>query len=312
MPQDQQQIAENFVQLYRKLVQAEPHISVHVWLSDNSDYCDQIDRCKNCYLVFNSLQSEDCMYAYDSRWDKDCNDISYCNNSELCHDSLDLEKCYNCDYCQDCTNSNDCQYSYDLRNCNSCFGCAGLRHKNFHIFNKPYPKEEYKTRTKHLLKNPEEIEKQLTKLKLEIPHVSLNTHNAENSFGNYTINSKNSYYTFKTHDLEDCTYMYDAQKDKDSMDCCVVNESQLAYDCIENSQIYNCNFSYWCANNIDCEYMMYSFSCKNCFGCFNFKNKRYCILNKQYTREEYEELLPKIKTSLREKGQYMNFLPDVI
>ncbi|MBT3864644.1 hypothetical protein HOF67_01285 [Candidatus Peregrinibacteria bacterium] len=309
---DPKQIAENFVQLYRELVHREPHISVHVWLSDNSDYCDQIDRCKNCYLVFNSLQSEDCMYMYDSRWSKNCSDISYCNHSELCYDSLDLEKCYNCDHCQDCTNSNDCQYSYDLRNCNNCLGCAGLRHKNYHIFNKPYSKKEYEELTKKLLKNPGKIEKQLEKLCLEIPHVALHTQNTENCFGNYVVNSKNSYCIFKTHNLEDCMYMHDTQREKDCMDCFVGNESELAYGCTENSKIYNCNFSYWCANNIDCEYMMYSFSCKNCFGCFNLKHKEYRILNKQYTKEEYEKLLPEIKKSLREKGQYMNFLPDVM
>jgi hypothetical protein len=305
-------ITNDFVNQYRALVHSEPHLSVHVWLSPNSNYCDQIDRCKNCYLTFNSLESEDCMYIYDSRWDKDCDDVSYCNHCELCYDSLDLEKCYNCNFSQDCTNCNDCDYAYDLRNCNKCFGCAGLRHKEFHVFNEPHSKEEYKKRIKELLKTPEKVEKQLEKLKLEIPHVALHTHNAENSFGNYMVNSKNSYYTFKTHDLEDSMYMYDTQKDKDCMDCCVVNQSELTYDSIENSQVYNCNFSYWCAYNVDCEYMMYSFSCKNCFGCFNLKNKQYCILNKEYSKEEYERLVTEIKQNLREKGQYMNFLPDVI
>jgi hypothetical protein len=30
------------------------------------------------------------------------------------------------------------------------------------------------------------------------------------------------------------------------------------------------------------------------FGCISLKNKQYCILNKEYTKEEYEELMPKI------------------
>ena len=35
-------------------------------------------------------------------------------------------------------------------------------------------------------------------------------------------------------------------------------------------------------------------NCQDCFGCTEMNGKKYCILNKQYTKEEYEELLPKI------------------
>jgi hypothetical protein len=36
------------------------------------------------------------------------------------------------------------------------------------------------------------------------------------------------------------------------------------------------------------------FSCNNCFGCVGLRNKQFCILNKQYTKEEYEALVPTI------------------
>ena len=35
-------------------------------------------------------------------------------------------------------------------------------------------------------------------------------------------------------------------------------------------------------------------NCSYCFGCASMNGKQYCILNKQYTKEEYETLLPKI------------------
>lgn len=41
---------------------------------------------------------------------------------------------------------------------------------------------------------------------------------------------------------------------------------------------------------------------KNCFGCIGMRNKSYCILNKQYMKEEYEALLPKII-------EHMNAMP---
>jgi hypothetical protein len=51
----------------------------------------------------------------------------------------------------------------------------------------------------------------------------------------------------------------------------------------------------------------YSNNCHNCsnlFACVGLRSKQYCILNKQYTKEEYEELVPKII-------QHMNDMPYV-
>ena len=67
--------------------------------------------------------------------------------------------------------------------------------------------------------------------------------------------------------------------------------------------------------------MQYSIFCRNssdCFACVGLKNAKYCILNKQYTKEEYEELAPKLidlmdqKTYIDNKGRtykYGEFFP---
>ena len=46
--------------------------------------------------------------------------------------------------------------------------------------------------------------------------------------------------------------------------------------------------------NFNVEYSAFCASVSDCFGCVGLKKKKYCILNKQYSKEEYEELLPKI------------------
>jgi hypothetical protein len=38
----------------------------------------------------------------------------------------------------------------------------------------------------------------------------------------------------------------------------------------------------------------------NLFGCIGLRGKEYCILNKQYTKEEYEALVPKIIEKMKE------------
>src|SRR6185369_6226749 len=41
-------------------------------------------------------------------------------------------------------------------------------------------------------------------------------------------------------------------------------------------------------------------NCQNCFMCWNLRNKSYCIRNKQYTKEAYEEELKKMRLDSRE------------
>jgi hypothetical protein len=48
---------------------------------------------------------------------------------------------------------------------------------------------------------------------------------------------------------------------------------------------------------------------KHCFGCIGIRQQRYCILNKQYTKEEYEALLPKVIAHMQSTGEWGQFFP---
>jgi hypothetical protein len=54
---------------------------------------------------------------------------------------------------------------------------------------------------------------------------------------------------------------------------------------------------------IDCQYS------KDCFGCVGLQRKQYCILNKQYTKEEYETLVPKIIEHMKSTREWSEFFP---
>ncbi len=56
-------------------------------------------------------------------------------------------------------------------------------------------------------------------------------------------------------------------------------------------------------------YCMFCPGSSDCFGCVGLKRKRYCILNKQYSKEEYEELVPKIIAHMRTTGEWGEFFP---
>ena len=62
----------------------------------------------------------------------------------------------------------------------------------------------------------------------------------------------------------------------------------------------------------DCHNMLYSDLCfysNNCFGCVGLKNAQYCIFNKQYTKTEYEELVPKIIEKMKKTWEWWEFFP---
>jgi hypothetical protein len=83
--------------------------------------------------------------------------------------------------------------------------------------------------------------------------------------------------------------------------------ARFVYDCMgagDNETMIKFSMDCWAqASNIEYSYHIVSPN-DDLFGCIGLKHKRYCILNKQYTKEEYEELIPKIK-------QHMNDMPYI-
>ncbi len=121
-----------------------------------------------------------------------------------------------------------------------------------------------------------------------------------NSTGSYVTNCRNvndSYLIREGENMRYCQYLQ-VPKNKDNYDISNWGENiELNYEtleCGENS--YNNKFCRSCwPSSKNNEYCLQLFSCSDCFGCYGLKKKQYCILNKQYTKEEYEELVPKIK-----------------
>jgi hypothetical protein len=62
--------------------------------------------------------------------------------------------------------------------------------------------------------------------------------------------------------------------------------------------------------------IFYSFSCSkgssDLFGCFGMKRAKHCILNKQYSKEKYEELVPKIIKHMQKTGEWGEYFPTAV
>ena len=85
--------------------------------------------------------------------------------------------------------------------------------------------------------------------------------------------------------------------------------SELIYECTGTAGAYNCQFCLRASDSSDISYSVIVKNCKNVFGCIGLENKKYCIFNKQYTKEEYEALKTKIVEHMKKTGEYGEFFP---
>jgi len=133
--------------------------------------------------------------------------------------------------------------------------------------------------------------------------------NTENSVGDLLFESKNVYMGFDSIHVQDSRYIYDAIDLKDSMDVYHVGWAQLMYECHAISNGYNCRFCHFTYDNTNATYCDATQNCQDVFGCAGLVRKKYCILNKQYTKEEYEALVPRIIAHMKSFGEFGEFFP---
>lgn len=301
-----------FFEQFQELQTKVPHLALSVWNSENSAYCNYVGNVKNSYLIFGSVYSEDCFYG-SPYYSKDCLDTLVVRECENCYECIDCRKLYECFYCQDCHSSNNLLYCFDLQGCRDCIGCAGLRNKQYYLFNQQVSPQEFKEFKKKLdLCDPQtrqKLKNELEKLKLKIPHRYMQSKNVENVSGNYIYQAKNVTDSFYADRCEDCRYVAQVVDLKDCYDNNYTEENELCYEYLGAYQVRTTLFSRFCNRISESLYCDSCFNSKNLFGCIGLRSAEYCILNKQYSKEEYEKLLPQIIEHMKKNGEWGEFFP---
>lgn len=302
----------SFLDDFKKLQLSTPRIALQFSQSENSEYTNYAFKNKNCYLVFGSHYNEDCYHLQYCYADKDSVDCDRIEHGELCYECTMGSNLYNCNYLLNCFTCSDCEFGFDLVNCRNCFLSAGLRNAEFHIKNKPMPREQYEREVRGLKSTltVSELLEELEKVQQSIPHAALIQKNSENCHGAFLENCKNCFFCFTGTDLEDCIYIKRGNACRDSVDCDNIGYdlSELLYECIGNSGNVNCNFCYASWHNSDLEYCELVFNSHHCFGCIARSHAEYEILNIKYSKEEWFKKVLEIKNELRKQGLYGNWL----
>ncbi len=314
--------SKTFFEQFQELHRAIPHAALRTnyVLDENSAYTNYAGSNKNCYLLFHADFNRDCYYGYGVKKCESCIDVLNVFDSELCYECIDCRQCYNLQFSQDCVTCQDSLFLERCIGCKNCLGCKNLQQKQYCIFNKQYSKAEYERLLTeynlHSRAGRKRFQEQFEKFAEDLPNRFLQMIQTENSLGDYLYNCRNVQWSYNVSDMFDGRYCYQVYNNaKDCMDMYQFGlQSELIY---EGSIIgYNAQrvlFSHLCSEQIsDLLYCQECHHSSHLFGCVGLKRNQYCILNKEYSREEYESLLPKVIAHLRETKEWGEFFPSAL
>lgn len=303
-----------FFPQFEELRNSVPHRALSAHHVENCDYCNNISLARNCYLTFSTSRAEDCLYCETAWHSRDCIDCTYTNASELCEDCVMCERCYNLQnsaYCESCSDS---IFLLHCTSCEHCFGCTNLRRKQYCIFNEQFSKQEYEVRLREFRTNShrsrEEICRRVHSFFLTQPRPHTFMESTENASGDFLFHAKDVRESFLIRNGERLTHCFHLENARDCLDFSLTgNNAERIYECSTcGINIFNLKFCVLCHEGCsDLQYCVICVGCQDCFGCVSLRHHRYCILNKQYTKKEYERLLPQILEHMTRTGEYGEF-----
>ena len=291
-----------FFTQFRELLGREPMPSLFNSRCINSDYSNHSGEAKNAYLVFASWNVENLSYCAKIMNSKDSMDVLTGGDLELCYEVVNSNGCYRSAFIENCESCVDSLFLYSCKGCTNCFSCTNLRNKTYNFFNQPCSKDEYFKKLEQLGLGSHD---NLSRSKEEFNHFKqmalrkyANIQNCQNVTGENLSHVADSKECFDVADkVRDCAFLNNGGV--------TLDDSYDGYGLGANArQIYEAVdtgadgsrflFDIFVWGGMDVQYSYACHGSQNLFGCIGANKKSYCILNKQYTKDEYESLVPKI------------------
>lgn len=300
---------EQFAELMRDV--PFPQLTQDYQTMINSDYTNYIGHTKNCYLTFDCDSSENILYSKTVIFSKDCMDCFGVGNCNLCHEIVTSGNCSRLFYSEDCTDCLDVYFSRTCSGLQNCFGCINLRNKKYCWFNEQLSKEEYEARLAAYRLDTHtgvlRARQEADAFFLNYPHKFIHGNRNIDSTGEYIFSSKNAHDMYIAQGCENTRYCQSISMPpvKDAYDYSEWgNNASRIYECAtvgEGADNVRFSWSSWRQGSMNLEYCMFTLSSQNMFGCVGMKKKQYCILNKEYSKEEFDTLRTQIIQDMAER-----------
>jgi hypothetical protein len=297
--------SKSALEQFHKLTSEVPRYNLMNINSENCEYINFGTNSQNCYLVLGCVRSEDCMYGHIV-WDSEsCVNGLYLHHCQWCSECVDCTRCYDTHFSTECFDCTESYFLHDCRSCKNCFACTNLRQKQYCFMNKQLTKVEYEAKIREIFpittKTIEMGKTWLEKNKKETcvfpPMFGINN---EDCTGNHLFKSKNCLVSFDAEKCEDSKFLYTSYAQENSYDLAFTGVyTKACYECLTPFNVEEAMFSHLL---VDCNNVLYSEFCYNCHDimlCSGLRNSQYCILNKQYSKEEYFKTREKIISHMK-------------
>lgn len=285
---------------------------LHVWNNENCDYVDTAVNSKDSYLSF--VVAWDCsnvQYSFMVRENStDVLNSAYViiNNASV-FQSLSVINSFQIFFSRYISNSNNIWFSSNLVWCSECIFCYDMENISYAIKNTVFEKTEYFRQKQIILQEKD---------KYQLYFDSVSKIGAIQASKNCTWSS-----ILASDNLANAYFVNNLV---------VWNNIMFAWSLADGGNCYDIFMAgkwtkhcYWVVNfggnpeHIYCSlgigfsfYMFYCMFCDNCsfcFGCIGLINKQYCVFNIQYSKEQWNELVEKIFSSIEKAGLLGEYFP---
>ena len=289
----------------------------------NSDYADFIGWAKNCYLAFDSGTLQDCLYCTMVGYARDCIDCYELAYGELCYNCVKVEHGYHLIAAVRCENCSFSAFLYDCIGCSHCIGCCDLRNKQYWVFNEHVGEARYRELWQEIFcgswSRLETFSEKFRHFYYSRPHRALHLVDAHECTGDMLSRCENLYECYNCYEVKNSRYLdecyfgvdrcYDVYSWGEDMEFCaeLVGSGGIKGK-VGMAHCYYSGYVYYGGYEV-----LYSLrcteKCRYLFGCCDLRNKKYCVLNRQLSKDEYETLVPRIIEQMQHTGEWGEFFP---
>lgn len=309
---------EPFFDQFQRLHQEVPRMSLdrgaHM---ENSDYNNHVDSLKDCYMCIQCNWAQQCTYCTFSQRINNTHFSTFVFDCEHVYESINARGCYGVSFSENIKHCSDSIFLARCTNVKDSICCVNLHDKQYCIFNKQYTKEEYEAKKKefynHFQTSSQEVMAQFHEFAKTFPEPSDYNIGSGEMVGEYLDNCADTYFSYRCKQNKDAWYAYLSTDSKDVLDSSGYVLERGYEALVSGEESYGIYFSTAWDHCRDIYYSDYCFiGSHDLFGCVGLKRKQYCILNKQYSKEEYFALVHKIIAHMKATGEWGEFFPERI
>lgn len=309
---------QDVIQTISKLARVVPYqdlVGSFSNLENNAQYTNYTADLKDCYLLFDSNTTESSAYCTKARKSTqvfDCLNIKAC---EQCYQCVDCTGLYECFRLYDCSDCRDSVRLIDCHGCDHCIWCTNLHNVSYRIYNQQVTPAEYQTFINSLKDSWWKLDSDKREgLRNAVTKRSLHILQSENCLWENIRLSKNVFLSSNILEWQDLRYCFDVGQSQDCYDVTSYGHDSTQMYC--SAQVGRYSNNIYCSCTVGrWEHLYYCIDTKkseHCFWCVNMKHKEYCIFNKQYTKEQYFELVPQIIQQMREDNQRWTYFDSTL